>query len=276
MESNDQIVARARKRLIGAKSRQKASWQELFAAGDKDRNKSLDVKEVKHVIREKLHIPETSMADYEIHAIFDGVDLDGSGAIDLDEFLKYVSRGPIRPEDEEKLFAKRTQRVHRNLRMGFSRFRSNELAVSKLFEHIDLEGDGRISLHELNLFMRRDLKLSQWDVFDSDLKVFYKSLDENGDGVDVNELLQFIQKTKKSNSAVGNGKFSFVEDRCSKVARKKPTYKSQLLSQMQKSQSAGNLQSRDSTQLSKSRSASSLVSTPSFVNLGRTRPAIVR
>eukprot|EP00913_Durusdinium_trenchii_P023781 g22335.t1 len=66
-------------------------------------------------------------------------------------------------------------------------------------------------------------------------------------------------------------KFSFVEDPRPGNVRKQPTYRMQLLSErMPKSSSAGELRNQRTSSLPQ------LVSTPSFVNLGRSRPPIVR
>eukprot|EP00913_Durusdinium_trenchii_P007992 g7498.t1 len=123
-----------------------------------------------------------------------------SGVIDWSEFLTFVARGPKRPEDEAKLFALRTKRVHRNLRMAFNKFQTDQAAVQKLFEKIDRGSDGKISIHELLSFVRSDLKLSKWDVFESEMKSFYRTMDTDGDGVVVEELLQFIHKTRSTDS----------------------------------------------------------------------------
>ncbi|CAK8986764.1 unnamed protein product [Durusdinium trenchii] len=231
MEAASHTACRARRILVGAKSRQKESWDELFQAADKDRSRMLDLKELKIVIREKLHIPESALTDFEIQSIHGEIDLDQSGVIDWSEFLTFVARGPKRPEDEAKLFALRTKRVHRNLRMAFNKFQTDQAAVQKLFEKIDRGSDGKISIHELLSFVRSDLKLSKWDVFESEMKSFYRTMDTDGDGVVVEELLQFIHKTRSSFQKGKLDKFSFVEDPRPGNVRKQPTYRMQLLSE---------------------------------------------
>lgn len=276
METSADIYHRARRVLVGAKMRQsKESWDELFHAADKDRSKTLDLKELTQVLREKLRIPDTTLPDHEIQVVFCEIDIDKTGAISGPEFSRFVSRGPLNPEEEAKLFAVRVKRVHRNLRLGFRNYRTDDAAVRKLFDRIDRGGDGRISMHELMGFVREDLKLSRWDVFESEMKAFYKSMDDNGDGLDANELVKFIRHTRAANGKQHQrnqvDKFSFVEDTSTSSAqlRRRPTYRTQLLSdRMPKSQSAGELRSGGGSP--------TFVSTPSFVNLGRTRPPMVR
>ncbi|CAE7605612.1 LPEAT1 [Symbiodinium microadriaticum] len=165
----------------------------------KEEIKACDVQSPFNVLREKLRIPDTTLPDHEIQVVFCEIDIDKTGAISGPEFSRFVSRGPLNPEEEAKLFAVRVKRVHRNLRLGFRNYRTDDAAVRKLFDRIDRGGDGRISMHELMGFVREDLKLSRWDVFESEMKAFYKSMDDNGDGLDANELVKFIRHTRAAN-----------------------------------------------------------------------------
>ncbi|CAE7396377.1 cysK [Symbiodinium sp. CCMP2592] len=165
----------------------------------KEEIKACDVQSPFNVLREKLRIPDTTLPDHEIQVVFCEIDLDKTGAISGPEFSKFVSRGPLNPEEEAKLFAVRVKRVHRNLRLGFRNYKTDDAAVRRLFDRIDRGGDGRISMHELMGFVREDLKLTKWDVFESEMKAFYKSMDDNGDGLDANELVKFIRHTRAAN-----------------------------------------------------------------------------
>mmetsp|Transcript_106864 Transcript_106864/g.189916 ORF Transcript_106864/g.189916 Transcript_106864/m.189916 type:complete len:280 (+) Transcript_106864:96-935(+) len=279
METNAEVVSRARRRLVGAKRLQKQSWEELFSAFDKDRSHALDLKELKTVVREGLLIPQHSLCDHDLAVLFAEIDGNGGGSIDLTEFLTFVARGPKPENHDEMMFAKRTGRVQRNLRVGFQKYSSNDNAIAQLFDHMDKEDDGKISLHELTSFIRKDLKLSQWDIFNSDLKTFYKSLDEDGDGIDIQEFVNFIQHNnrKKGKQFAATDGFGF-----GKPVRKHSTYRSQLLRQLSPAHSTSSLPDATSrpgsstSSMSSSASTISMASSPSFVNLGRTRPPIVR
>eukprot|EP00439_Symbiodinium_sp_Y106_P080202 s351_g18.t5 len=165
----------------------------------KEEIKACDVQSPFNVLREKLRIPDTTLPDHEIQVVFCEIDIDKTGAISGPEFSRFVSRGPLNPEEEAKLFAVRVKRVHRNLRLGFRNYKTDDAAVRRLFDRIDRGGDGRISMHELMGFVREDLKLTKWDVFESEMKAFYKSMDDNGDGLDANELVKFIRHTRAAN-----------------------------------------------------------------------------
>eukprot|EP00930_Biecheleria_cincta_P069742 TRINITY_DN57448_c0_g1_i1.p1 TRINITY_DN57448_c0_g1~~TRINITY_DN57448_c0_g1_i1.p1 ORF type:complete len:279 (-),score=53.58 TRINITY_DN57448_c0_g1_i1:20-856(-) len=278
METTAEIVSRARRRLVGAKSRQQLSWKEIFSTVDQDASSTLDFKELKAVVRDALHLPETTLSDHDLAILSAEIDKDGSGSLDLTEFLEFVARGPKRPEDEVKLLQLKTGRVQRNLRIGFQRFQATAKEASSIFSSMDREDDGKLSFYEFSSFVRRELKLTQWDVFESDLKTFYKSLDENGDGIDAQEFFSFLRRNNKNK---GKGAFTFMDDSEIRHVRKKPLFKDQLLSALPKSHSSPSLSSlapdSPSSRPGSSPSAKNMFSpSPSFVNLGRTRPPMVR
>lgn len=277
METTAEIVARARRRLVGAKSRQPLSWKELFSSVDQDDSKTLDLKELKTIVREALHLSELALSDHDLATLSAEIDKDGSGSLDLTEFLEFVARGPKRPEDEVKLLQLKTGRVQRNLRIGFQRFQANADVANKVFSDMDKEDDGKISFYEFSSFVRRQLKLTRWDVFESDLKTFYKSLDPDGDGIDAQEFFSFLRRNNRNK---GKGTFTFLDDSEIRHVRKKPLFKDQLLQALPKSQSTPSLPLAPDSPSSRPGSSASakymLSPSPSFVNLGRTRPPMVR
>merc|ERR1711964_318311 len=70
-------------------------------------------------------------------------------------------------------------------------------------------------------FVRRDLKLSLWDVKNKDLNDFYEHLDTDGDGLEVEELLAFVQSKKKAKTTASAG--------TGVKAQTRPTYRQKLL-----------------------------------------------
>ncbi|CAE8592618.1 unnamed protein product, partial [Polarella glacialis] len=248
LETKEEVIARARRRLIGAKARLNLTWDDIFAHGDKDKSNNLDFGELKQAVRSTLHISPTSLSDLELELLLAAIDTDRSGSVNLQEFNQYVSHGR-RPEDEDSLFIKRTARVKRNLGLAFRKFSTTDAGVRSLFSHIDESSDGNISFYEFNSFVRDDLGLGHWDLASSELKMFYKRMDKNGDGMDVKELVDFVQGTQKDHAT--DGAFSFVEAKPNSP-RKLPTFKSQLRHQFG---ADGNCV---------------------FMNLGRTKRALVR
>merc|ERR1712167_299105 len=138
-------------------------------------------------------VPETTICNYELKLLFKKMDADGKGdlcerggGVDLAELFEYLAHGARRPEDEAKRKIQRLQRVKKNLQIGFQKLSSKErgeMAIRKLFNRIDMDGEGKLSPFEFNFFVRNGLKLSRWDVMNDDLVNFYKFMDVDGDGL---------------------------------------------------------------------------------------------
>jgi Ca2+-binding EF-hand superfamily protein len=297
METDEQVLARVRRRLNAAKARSSLTLEQLFNACDKNQSGTLDISELKYAVRVVLKVPPATVCEHEIKILFNFMDrdkaghyLDKSGGVDLAELFEYLAHGSKGNVDEAKHKAKRLQRVHKNIQMGFQQLRlrdKGEMAVRKLFSKLDMDGEGKLSLFEFSTFVRHGLKLSRWDVMNEDLMQFYKHLDKNGDGVDVDELIYFIRTSDKD---MGQ-EYSFSHNLHSPKVEKKKTYRQQLQelrpssstpnlsfgrSNSPRPQSSGPILGPSGVGAAAARAAFSLRPSSSFVNLGRSRTAIVR
>lgn len=270
METEEEVLARVRRRLNAAKARSKLTLEQFFDACDKNKSGSLDYGELQKAVRSTLNVPAHCVCDYELKLLFQRIDADGRGGIDLAELIEYLAHGIKRPEDEAKRYALRMQRVRKNLQMGFQKLSAKErgeMAIRKLFNKIDMDGEGKLSLFEFNFFVRNTLKLSRWDVMNEDLEQFYKFMDKNNDGVDVMELLTFIRNNDKDRMH----DFSFYEDRKTVKAEKKLTYRQQLL-ELRPSSSPSSIRPSDPA----GEPLAVLRPSSSFMNLGRSREPACR
>jgi len=247
METDEQVLARVRRRLNAAKARSSLTLEQLFNACDKNKSGTMDLNELKYAIRVVLKVPPSTVCEYEVKLLFNVMDkdktghfMDGKGGgVDLAELFEYLAHGSKGHIDEAKHKARRLQRVHKNIQMGFQQLRlrdKGEMAVRKLFNKLDMDGEGKLSPFEFNRFVRTGLKLSRWDVMNDDLLNFYKHLDKNGDGVDVDELIYFIKTSDKDLHSY----YSFAESVHSPKVEKKKTYR-QLLQDLRPSSSTPNL-----------------------------------
>merc|ERR1712054_373647 len=91
---------------------------------------------------------------------------------------------------------------------------------------------GMLSLYEFKAFVRMNLKLTFWDVCNTDIEDFYRYLDRNGGGISVDELIAFV----RSNNHDRPKEFSFLDTKADESTlrrmrqlKKKKTYKQQLL-----------------------------------------------
>lgn len=257
MESKDVVLARARRRINASKSRQHKAWQDVFGKYDKDQSGYLDVNEMTDAVRNSLNVPENAVCDYELRTLFNEMDSDRSGGVNIEELLNYLQQGHRTKEEIQAREGVRIQRVRKNLKTAFQTVASNESALRKLFSKLDMDSDCMLSPYEFKSFVRMNLKLSFWDVCNTDIDDFYKFLDKDGHGISVDELIAFV----KTNNNDRPSAFSFIDlapnGQKKKLCRHK-TYKQTLLEDSFRSTSLPNL--------------SRLPYTSSVVSLGRSRP----
>lgn len=208
--------------------------------------------------------------------------------VDPVELIDYLAHGP-EYEASRGRKAKKLQRVHKNLRTGFhqSFTDAGSMAVRKSFNHFDMTGEGKLSPSGFSNFVRNGLHLSRWDVPNDDMMSFYTYLDRDGGGLDVEEVVSVIGGGNKD----GPRDFSFLEDELPPKVEKKKTYK-QELEEMLPSSSLPNLTIGYATPqrpwghgpiiglngvgAAAARKTFALRASSSFVNLGRTRSAVIR
>lgn len=240
MESSHEICARTRRRICAAKNRRFTnSWEEVFSKCDKDQSGFLDYHEFKGAVRSVLGVPENAICDYEMRTLFNEMDDDHSGGVNLEEMLNYLTQGYRRPEEIAARRAVRVERVRKNMKQAFQNVASNEMSVRKLFAKLDFDGDNTLSSHEFKAFVRRDLKLSFWDINNTDIEDFFHFLDaDKSDSISVDELVAFvktnhnnIREEAKANAQPQNVNLTMANSLRPSMARslKKKTYKQQLL-----------------------------------------------
>lgn len=263
MESKAEILGRTRRRINAARSRQGKSWEDVFGKCDKDNSGYLDYHELSGAVRETLGIPQIAICDYEMRLLFAEMDADKSGGVNIEELLDYLQQGFRTEEEIANRAMVRIQRVRKNLKMAFQKMATNEMALRKLFTRLDMDSDCNLSPYEFKTFVRLTLKLSFWDVNNTDIDDFYNFLDKDGGGISVDELISFV----KTNHTERPKEFSFVDLRPSspsgtmgspmaqKKLQKRKTHKQQLLEESFRSTSLPDL--------------IRVRSTPSVVSLGR-------
>lgn len=66
-------------------------WSKLFRHYDRDNDGGLTFDEFRRAVRRDAKITRTMLSDQQLHSVFDYVDEDGGGEIDLDEFTQLMS-----------------------------------------------------------------------------------------------------------------------------------------------------------------------------------------
>lgn len=196
MEEKREILARTRNRIFLIKNRRGKSWQEVFAKCDKDQSGLLNYAELSNAVRDSLNIPECVIYNYELKILFEEIDADGSGEVSIEELLQYLTQGHKTPEQVAAKAQVRLQRVRKSLKTALQAVASNEMAMRKMFANLDKDGDSTISQNEFISFVRKKLALTSWDVSDTDIKDFFKHLDRDGGGVQVDEFIAFVRSNQ--------------------------------------------------------------------------------
>lgn len=249
-------MARTRRRINAAKARGNKKWSDVLGKCDKDQSGYLDFGEFSEAVRTTLNVPENAICSYELRTLFNEMDADRSGGVNIEELLNYLAQGYRTPEEIAARAQVRIQRVRKNLKTAFQTVATNESSMRKLFAKLDMDSDSSLSLYEFKNFVRMNLKLSFWDVCNTDIEDFFRYLDKDGFGISVDELISFV----RTNNTDRPKEFSFLELPVQTLAQKKKcskhkTYKQQLLEDSFRSTSLPNL--------------SRVRSTPSIVSRGR-------
>jgi Ca2+-binding EF-hand superfamily protein len=259
LEPEQQLLSSVRQKINAAKVRTKQSWEQLFHECDKDGSGTLSLQELKATIRSTLKMPPNAVCDHEIGVLFAALDSDGSGDVELQELLEYLQRGQRSEEEEEARKAQQIKRTKKNLQMAFSKINCNEAAVRQMFAKIDADGGGKLSICEFTDFVRQDLKLSTWDCKNRDLTVLFETMDENGDGIDVDEFFAYLKGVTSTKAACpSNLAPQSITQYGGKAVRRRQTYRQLLQNDC-----------TASYRLSKTESQPQIPQLSSFVSLGR-------
>jgi Ca2+-binding EF-hand superfamily protein len=194
LETKESLLGRVRQRLNAAKQKSGLSWERIYKYCDSDGNGILDIDELRYAVRSAniLRVSEHTVNEHELLTFFNELDADNSGGVALAEVLEYLQRGPRNPEEELARKETKVARVKKTLSTSFLKLGS-ESTIRQAFADADRDSEGKLSYYEFETFVRQRLKLTQWDVKGPDLENFYTQLDSDGDGLEVDELLNYIR-----------------------------------------------------------------------------------
>merc|ERR1711904_607050 len=132
-------------------------------------------------------------------------------------------------------------------------------AGRQMFATIDADGGGKLSVCEFTDFVRQDLKLSQWNCKNRDLTALFETLDENGDGIDVDEFFSYLKGVASTKTACPSNLAPQSTTQYGGIAvRRRQTYRQLLQTDC-----------TASYRLSKTESQPQIPQLSSFVSLGR-------
>jgi Ca2+-binding EF-hand superfamily protein len=125
------------------------SARELFGHIDKDKGGSISADEFLQVLTRLPQFKDLSQSG--LHEIFDLIDIDGSGGISLFEFEQFLSDSSVQSKPTRTPSASISERV----REVFKVASTEGLSFAKTFELVDRDGDGQLSVAELDRALKR-------------------------------------------------------------------------------------------------------------------------
>ena len=148
-----------------------AELKKVFLALDEDASGLITLEELGSIFQD----PRMKMSENDVQDLLKDFDVDGSGAIDIGEFLALMSNQKNKEYREL---------IHQALIL--------RSATRKEFKEFDTNGDGFITKDEFMTVMRRKNK---GNITKAQIKALLRDADKNGDGkIDYDEFLLTMTK----------------------------------------------------------------------------------
>lgn len=163
-------------------------WKSLFNYYDDDGGNSLSFKEFTSMVRNTLRISESKLTERDLRLLFERIDYSRNGEIEFDEFYQYIK---LKTKESEEL----PRTLGRAIRLALRRLRvRTENDIKVLFENLDFDADGGITLHQLRRLVRETLRLNQHEFSDFYIKRLLQSIDRDNTGqIEFGEFVKFIR-----------------------------------------------------------------------------------
>ena len=152
-----------------------ASLDDIFKHFDKDKGGSVSADELLAGLRKLPHCK--SLSDEDIRSLVKSLDADHSGEVSLKEFTDFIEHHVPSSKVETGSIADVGQRV----RLVFKKIEAEGVGLAKLFQHLDTDSSGGLSLKEMQAALLKTPHFKS--VSAEDVKYFMNRADRNGDGI---------------------------------------------------------------------------------------------
>eukprot|EP00929_Paragymnodinium_shiwhaense_P033390 TRINITY_DN18340_c2_g1_i1.p1 TRINITY_DN18340_c2_g1~~TRINITY_DN18340_c2_g1_i1.p1 ORF type:complete len:1511 (-),score=466.48 TRINITY_DN18340_c2_g1_i1:362-4894(-) len=167
------------------------NWEEMFLQYDKSGDGELQLDEFTQAVRRELRLPRDQVSDEEVRLLFEHLDADGSGEVDIQEIQIFVADQVTAAKKAVMPTLEVIQRVKNRLEVCDTH--RGGIDWIKLFKKLDTSGDGELSLVEFRSLIRKDLLLDAREIRDWEVRAVFHYLDEDGSGeVGADEFIKFI------------------------------------------------------------------------------------
>ena len=185
-----------------------ADWPSLFRRLDKDGSGGIEERELAKLVRTDLRIPIADVDDAQVSLLFEVVDVDGNGRIDLSELLAFVAAEAEdeptrrrRPRPQAAATATAEQLKVLQSRLHAAAYTMGGKDWPTLFKRLDKDGrclcfEGRVGMRidkggdgsggveekELLKLVRTDLRIAPTELDNALLSKLFRQLDRDGSG----------------------------------------------------------------------------------------------
>mmetsp|Transcript_24526 Transcript_24526/g.54588 ORF Transcript_24526/g.54588 Transcript_24526/m.54588 type:complete len:376 (-) Transcript_24526:259-1386(-) len=150
-------------------------WRQPFSKIDIQCTGSLSFKQMRAMIRRGYKLGERLVPDTVLHDLFDAIDADRSGTIEMDEWLAFVQKARVTARPEEAVL----KQVGRAVRLSFRRnnlFFANAEAMFQSFQKEIAPSPEIVDIPQRDVvrFFREVLRVSKHECSDSNVLIAFK------------------------------------------------------------------------------------------------------
>eukprot|EP01043_Picozoa_sp_COSAG02_P049811 COSAG02_NODE_5043_length_4701_cov_3.161886_2_plen_531_part_00 len=192
--------------------------EEIFRRYDKDTSGALDLSEFTTAVRKGGKIPPASMTDGDLRQLFNAIDTDSSGCINIEELVAFVwgSEGvptrtngrrpqPVRktkPKDESSAQVNMLKKRLQSMAMSTVGGTGAIIDPEEIFRRYDKDTSGALDLSEFTTAVRKGGKIPPASMTDGDLRQLFNSIDTDSSGcINIEELVAFVWGSEGAPSA---------------------------------------------------------------------------
>ena len=183
-EADPKLIANIRVRLQRAVYGRGVSFTQLFEEIDLDGNGFLELDEFVACVRDLLKLSEQQAPESALSAVFNYIDIDGSGSATMKELVDFLVVDRVLDLVVHKL-------------EGAS-YRNGGKSMAKLFNRCDTDRSGTLSHHEFIRAVRTVMRVPPAEANDLQVLTLYEVIDQpplgNGDGdISIDEMVAFLE-----------------------------------------------------------------------------------
>jgi len=209
-EESLEILRRVRSRILMSTYRVqgvaggRADWRSVFGKYDLNHNGDLSLDELVRAVRAEMRIGPKELSNDDIGRLFRVLDVDNSGGVTITELLAFIHATGISMRQRREVT---DDEVKKKLLRAAAKVGVQPKDWLGLFQRYGQDGSSALTVSQLRQAVRRDLKLSQWEFTEQELRHLYSQLDGCGSsaaGVGAANLVAFLYGQTEESCGIGS------------------------------------------------------------------------